>query len=75
MGILGNAETRKKRIEVHRLFDRFWRKQTYRRRLYKRLAFELGIAEEDCHFALMDTEMLNKAEQVLLKWWREKYEI
>ena len=75
LGCLANEETRKKRIEVHRLFDRFWRTQTYRKRLYKRLAFQLGIGEKECHFAKMELSMLNKAEQILLEWWRTKYDI
>ena len=74
MGCLANEETRQKRIEVHRLFDRFWKTQTYRRRLYKRLAYQLGIDERDCHFAFMTLDMLLKAEQILLGWWREKYD-
>ena len=75
MGTLADEKTRQKRIEVHRLFDRFWKKQTYRKRLYKRLAFQLGISEQECHFARLDYSTLLKAEQILLKWWKEKYDI
>lgn len=74
MGIIADSETRKKRIEVHRLFDRFWRKPKGRRKCYQRLAAELGIEEDKCHFAYMDLATLLKAEQILIKWWREKYD-
>lgn len=74
MGILADSETRKKRVEVHKLLDRFWRSQTGRTKKYSKLAQELGINEEDCHIAYMDLETLKKAEQILLKWWREKYD-
>ena len=38
------------------------------------IAKELGINESDCHFAYMSLDLLNKTEQILLKWWREKYD-
>lgn len=75
LGTLADTETRKKRIEVHKLLDRFWRGSATRDKLYEKLATELGIEKENCHFAYMDLEMLNKAEQILLRWWREKYDI
>lgn len=74
MGILADSETRKKRVEVHKLLDRFWRSQSGRTRKYHKLAEELGINENDCHIAYMDLATLEKAEQILLKWWREKYD-
>lgn len=74
MGILADSETREKRIKVHRLFDRFWRKNCGRSKRYKQLAAELGIEEQYCHFSLMDLDTLNRAEQILLKWWRDKYD-
>ena len=75
MGILADSETRKKRIEVHRLFDRFWRKSCGRSKRYEQLANELNIPKEQCHFSLMDLQTLLKAERILLKWWRDKYDI
>lgn len=75
MGIIADSETRKKRKELHKLLDRFWRGQKTRTKLYQRLAAELGIQESVCHFAYMDYETLCRAEQILLGWWREKYDI
>ena len=74
MGLLADKETSQMRVKVHRLFDRFWRGNTTRKKNYQRLASELGINENDCHFALMDLETLKRAEQILLKWWLEKYD-
>lgn len=74
MGTLADSETRKKRIEVHKLLDRFWRSSNGRKKRYQELAKELGIEENECHIAYMNMEMLIKAEQVLIKWWREKYD-
>lgn len=74
MGQLADFETRVKRIQVHRLFDRFWRSQRTRTIKYRQLAQEMGIEETKCHFAKMSKEELEKAEQILLKWWREKYD-
>lgn len=74
MGIIADSKTREKRLAVHKLFDRFWRGNTTRRNNYQKLAVELGISEELCHFGYMDYETLCKAEQILLKWWRSKYD-
>lgn len=74
MGVLADSETRIKRVQVHRLFDRFWRGNKTRKNNYIKLAEELGIEIDQCHFALMDLETLNRAEQILLRWWREKYD-
>lgn len=74
MGTLADSETRKKRLEVHKLLDRFWRSNLGRGKAYTKLANELGIEKEQCHIALMDLQTLNKAEQIILKWWREKYD-
>ena len=75
MGTLADSETRHKRLEVHKLLDRFWRSNKGRSKKYEKLAAELGIPVENCHIAYMDLETLNNVEQILLKWWREKYDI
>lgn len=74
LGILADNGTRIKRVQVHRLFDKFWKTQKFRKRMYKKLAFEMGIEENECHFGYMNLDQLNQAEQILLKWWREKYD-
>ena len=74
MGILATKEMGEMRIKVHRLFDKFWKNNKQRQECYQRLEKELGINESDCHFAYMSLDLLNKTEQILLKWWREKYD-
>lgn len=75
MGLLSNKETGEMRIKVHRLFDKLWKTKYERNQLYEKLAQELEITLEQCHFGLMEMDMLEKVEQILLKWWREKYDI
>ena len=74
MGILATKEMGEMRIKVHRLLDKFWKNNKQRQECYQRLAKELGIEESETHIAYMDMETLLKAEQILLKWWREKYD-
>ena len=74
MGTLADSETRELRLRVHKLIDRFWTSQTGRSKKYKKLAEELGIEIDNCHIAYFDKETLIKAEQILLKWWIEKYD-
>ena len=74
MGTLADFYTRKKRREVHLLFDRFWKGNLTRKKNYTKLAEEMGIPVEDCHFGYMNLEQLTQAEQILLRWWREKYD-
>lgn len=74
LGILADSRTRQKRIEVHKLLDRFWRSQRGRSKRYEKLAAELGIEVENCHLAYMDYDTLCRAEQIILKWWRDKYD-
>lgn len=75
MGLLADKETSTMRVKVHRLFDRFWKNNLQRKQMYQKLAIELGINESECHFAYMTLETLQQCEQILLKWWREKYDI
>lgn len=74
MGVLATREMGEMRIKVHRLFDKFWKNSKQRQKCYQRLAKELGIKESDCHFAYMSLDMLKQSEQILLKWWFEKYD-
>lgn len=72
LGELGNKETRLKRQELHRWFDKLWRNHSDREYYYDRLAKELG--KSDCHFSQMTMEELNKSLEIVKKWWFEKYD-
>ena len=71
LGIHANADMREWKIKCHDLFDALWRseqtsKQRQRRtKLYRRLAKELHIPQDECHFGYFDFEMLKKAYKVL----------
>ena len=74
-GPLADYETRKKRADIHDWFDRLWRNHEERNALYERLAQELGIEKEQCHFGMMQGEVLDKALVIVKKWWWEKFDI
>lgn len=74
-GPLADFDTRKKRAEIHDWFDKLWHNHEERELLYGKLAKELGLEKEDCHFGNMDGEMLDKALVIIKKWWLEKYDI
>ena len=75
LGILSNKEMRNWKMKCHHKFDSFWKdfpssKKRYsaRNQAYKRLAEELGIPVEECHFGWFDLDMLQKAYQALCNW-------
>lgn len=72
LGELANKETRKRRRDLHQWFDKLWENKTERECYYDKLAKELG--KEQCHFAQMSNEELDKAEKIVKKWWLEKYD-
>lgn len=74
-GPLANFDTRKQRAEIHDWFDKLWKNHDERDMYYGKLAQELGIEKENCHFGMMESEMLEKALKIVKKWWFEKYDI
>ena len=75
LGILSNKEMRNWKMKCHHRFDSFWKRfssskkrHSARNRAYKRLAEELGIPVEECHFGWFDLDMLKKAYQILCDW-------
>lgn len=75
LGTLADTETKAKRREVHVWFDKLWHKHSEREKMYKKLAKELGISIDECHFGIMTMEQLDKALAICKKWWLEKYDI
>lgn len=63
-----------KRKECHDWFDKLWRNGKERDMLYGKLANALGITKEQCHFATLSEEQLDKVLSLLKTWWREKYD-
>ena len=74
MGLLADKEMRDWRQKAHSMFDKFWKTQEQRTACYQRLADEMGIPFEDCHFAYFTTKQLEQAYTILVKWWREMYD-
>lgn len=74
LGTLADSETKNKRRELHIWFDKLWRNHDERETYYQKLADELNIDRQYCHFAKMESEMLDKALEIVKKWWFEKYD-
>lgn len=64
-----------KKNEAHQWFDKLWKNHEERDQYYIRLAKELGLSYEECHFSLMNEKQLNQAIAIVKKWWWEKYDI
>ena len=73
LGILANKEMREMKRACHEVFDKGWKtepqisRQKKRSHLYGKLAEELGIPRELCHFRYFDMPMLKKAYNILTK--------
>lgn len=65
-------ETRMLRNLCHKVFDPLWRnaEKPYLHRgvLYTKLAKELNIPKEDCHFGCLDLSNLRKAYKIISCW-------
>ena len=71
MGILADEEMRAWKMICHELFDALWKptgNHRLRRQLYSRLAVQMGIEVDDCHFGYFDLEALKKAYQIVSAW-------
>lgn len=67
-GILANPEMRKWKKKCHSIFDQIWNNREQRKALYAKMASELNIPVNECHFGYMDMEMLKKAYSILERW-------
>lgn len=72
VGVLADAEMRALRMQCHSFFDEFWigAKDPMRRRrmMYERLAKDMGLRREDCHFGYFDKDQLLKARAIVTRW-------
>ena len=71
---LYSKKIKDKRHECHNWFDKLWSNREQRMGLYTKLANELGISENECHFATMNDTQLDQSLSLLKKWWREKFD-
>lgn len=68
MGILADAQMREKKKECHAIFDKMWNNGKERSHLYKKLAKEMNMKLEDCHFGYMDIQDLEMALYFIKRW-------
>lgn len=68
LGILANERMKKGKRVCHEIFDKLWKNGRERRVLYAKLAEEMGIPVEMCHFGYFDMEQLKRAYKILKKW-------
>lgn len=75
LGTLANGELREMRSQVHWDFDQIWQlKHMTRTQAYEWLAEQMGISQEDCHVAMFDIVKCQQAQQILDKFWSDKYD-
>lgn len=65
LGRLANAELRKFKSAVHRVFDPIWKsKKKKRKEAYKWLSEKLNITFSECHIGMFDVDTCKKAIKV-----------
>lgn len=69
LGLLADERMRTGKIMCHELFDAMWKGKKHKKRerddLYRWLAGEMGIPEEDCHFGYFNIDQLRQAYRIL----------
>ena len=73
LGILSDEKTRKMRILCHQEFDKHYMRRASKSAVYYRLAQEMKIPFDDCHFGYMDYCQLEKALNIMKQWGDEYY--
>lgn len=71
LGVPADAETRKARIRAHAALDPLWKRHKNRtsaarkrRKIYRWLAAQLGIAEHDCHIGQFDIQTCDRVVEI-----------
>lgn len=68
LGLLADRDMKDMKMKCHDLFDGLWSNREQRLFLYEKLAANLGIPVQECHFGYFNLDMLNKAYAVLQEW-------
>lgn len=63
-----------KKNECHKWFDKLWRNTEERSKCYEELAERMGMTREQCHFALLADDELDKALVIVKQMWWEKFD-
>ena len=70
LGVMANKKLRDLKMRAHGLFDPFWKSKLVNRyRLYSKLAREMSIDIQDCHFGYFKQEQLEKAINIISEWY------
>ncbi len=66
LGILATEEMKSWKISCHKLFDKLWKEDGYKRgECYKWLADEMRIPVDECHFGYFDIPKLRQSYAIL----------
>lgn len=71
LGILATGDMKHAKMRDHDLFDSYWREKKNkgaRKEAYQRLANEMNIPVEQCHFGWFNLDDLNRAYDILIQW-------
>ena len=68
MGLLANKRMRTLKMNCHDIFDKYWSNAKERNALYRKLAEEMVIPQNECHFGWFDETLLEKALVILKNW-------
>ena len=73
LGIMADRNLRELKMLAHSLFDPFWKsKKVKRYRLYSKLASEMGIDINECHFGYFKEDELKEAIEIIEGWCEEQ---
>lgn len=74
-GLLADSAMREMKIKCHEVFDAQWKsgktgreRHQLRQKAYRRLAKDMDIPYEECHFGYFTLEQLKKAFTILKTW-------
>lgn len=77
LGTLANRELRDARSAAHSQFDHFWRDDVAlpatlgtRSELYRCLAEDMEITEDECHFAMFTPEQCERSMEITHNWYK-----
>lgn len=70
LGLPADLETRRARVETHRMFDRLWfrkrhRDKDARTRAYQWLAEQMGLSRSECHIGKFDLDQCLTAQRAV----------
>lgn len=69
LGVMADKNLRELKMKAHSIFDPWWKSRRVNRyRCYSRLANEMGIDINDCHFGHFKEEQLKKAIELIQDW-------